>query len=134
MPTMKSSHQGMVEGPPQKKYGFRKILIGTDHVVRFKEGTPPKLRQAQFKVRALQKHPDASVKAICLTCRRTYEDIEELRREHLDEHEMVQAMEAHVFGLWSDDAAEADATAKVVAAMVPGIEIQKMPLGLLSDE
>ena len=136
MPSQKMSGSNVRE-VPKKKYGLLKATIGTTHMVRFK--VDGKLRQAQMEVQNVARHQNASAKAICITCKRTYDTLEDLRDDHLDDHELKAAMEAHVYALWSDDPAQ-PAIVEGIAASIPDfvqggpVKISSMPIGLLSDE
>jgi hypothetical protein len=103
-----------------KRLGLFKILVGSDHVIKGKDGI-----QRQFRAIDKTRHPRLKTGLICLhrDCIGKIHDTEEaLFAAHPDDGVMVRQGEAHPYGWWNQ---------------TPAVEGDTDPgkvFGLLSDE
>lgn len=89
--------------PPRVKYGMLLVRVGSNHVVKCADNV-----RREFRVRDAARHPNANRVVVCLTCNRQYASKEELLADsdHPDYAVMAQNSSTHVWGYWSEDAAD----------------------------
>jgi hypothetical protein len=84
---------------PRKRCGLFKALVDSSHFV-----IGPDKRPRQFTVHDAARYPEAAskAKAICLSCKRTWDDVDSMLDAHKSDAELAEANEHHVVALWSD--------------------------------
>jgi hypothetical protein len=86
---------------PKKRFGLMKIQIDSNHIIKGPDGI-----NRQFKTRDLTRNNKAKYVAVCLACKKTWENEEELMAAHPDERILRKQEEAHPYGFWSDEPLE----------------------------
>lgn len=76
----------------QPRFGLMAALVGSDHMVKCKDGV-----KRQFRVVARRTHPKVKAQAHCLTCGLSADTMDELLSSHPETGIMERQQEAHVY-------------------------------------
>lgn len=123
-----------------KRFGLVKMRIGSNHMIRGKEG-----RRAQFEVRERARFKGASIVHICLNplcAGKTFKNLDDVIAQHPEHEVMEKNEEAHVIGMWSEALMLRDPPHTVLDAKeieklkTSGVDLDSATtvVGLLGDE